>query len=319
MERMNIARMTEIQNVNNLISEKVITRFVEYLDVSPVTLKSYVSGIRNFIGYLSANGITSPVRDDVIAFKRKLQSEGKKPATIGLYLSAIRRLFAWCESEGICENITTGVKAPKQDKGHKRDYLSGTQIAQVLDTTDRNTLEGKRNFAIMAVMSVCGLRTVEIVRANVEDIRTLGNVTVLYVQGKGRNDKKEFVKLTAPVIEAINDYLKTRGHVRGNAPLFASCSRRNNGGRLTTRTISSVCKTAMINAGYNSTRLTAHSLRHSAVTLALMAGLSLSEVQAFARHSNIQTTQIYAHNVDRLKSACEISVTEAIFSSVKVR
>lgn len=316
---MNLVRITDIQKVSNPISEKVIKRFVEYIDVSPVTLKSYVSGIRTFIQYLNDESITAPVRDDVIAFKRALQSEGKKPATIGLYLSAIRRLFAWCESEGIYENITTGVKAPKQDKGHKRDYLSGNQIAQVLDTTDRNTLEGKRNFAIMAVMSVCGLRTVEIVRANVEDIRTLGNVTVLYVQGKGRNDKKEFLKLTAPVIEAINDYLHMRGHVKGNAPLFASCSRRNCGGRLTTRTISSVCKSAMITAGYNSSRLTAHSLRHSAVTLALMAGLSLSEVQAFARHSNIQTTQIYAHNVDRLKSACEISVTEAIFSSVKVR
>ena len=313
MKRMNIAKKTEIQKVTNPISEKVIMRFTEYLDVSAVTLKSYVSGIRNFIGYLSANGVKSPVRDDVIEFKRKLQKEGKSPATIGLYLSAIRRLFAWCESEGIYENITNGVKAPKQDKGHKRDYLSGTQIAEVLDTTDRATLEGKRNFAIMAVMSTCGLRTVEIVRANVEDIRTLGNITVLYVQGKGRNDKKEFVQLTAPVIEAINDYLHMRGHARGNAPLFASCSKRNRGGRLTTRTISSVCKSAMINAGYNSSRLTAHSLRHSAVTLALMAGLSLSEVQAFARHSNIATTQIYAHNVDRLKSACETAITKSIF------
>lgn len=324
MERMNIAVNTEIQNVKNTISknvnpigDNVIKRFVDYVDVSPVTLKAYVSGIRIFIEYLNANGLKSPVRDDVIAFKRALQSEGKSPATIGLYLSAIRRLFAWCEAEGIYANITAGVKAPKKDKGHKRDYLSGSQIAQVLDTADRATIEGKRNFAIMAVMSVCGLRTVEIVRANVEDIRTLGNATVLYVQGKGRNDKKEFVKLTAPVIEAINDYLRTRGHVRGNAPLFASCSRRNCGGRLTTRTISSVCKSAMITAGYNSSRLTAHSLRHSAVTIALMAGQSLSDVQAFARHSNIQTTQIYAHNVDRLKSACESALTEAIFSCLK--
>ena len=131
MERMNIAKNTKIQKVTNPISEKVIMRFTEYLDVSAVTLKSYVSGIRTFIQYLSNNGVKSPVRDDVIEFKRKLQKEGKSPATTGLYLSAIRRLFAWCESEGIYENITNGVKAPKQDKGHKRDYLSGNQIAQV--------------------------------------------------------------------------------------------------------------------------------------------------------------------------------------------
>ena len=269
--------------------------------------------------FLQEKKIKAPVRDDIISFKKYLIDGGKSPATVALYLSAIRRFFAWTNAENIYPDISIGIKAPKQDKGHKRDYLSGKMIAEVLDTANRNSLEGLRNYAIMAVMSTCGLRTVEIVRANVEDVRNMGGITVLYVQGKGRNDKKEFVHLTAPVLQAINDYLKARGHVKGNAPLFASCSRRNKGGRLTTRTISSVCKSAMIQAGYNSSRLTAHSLRHSAVTLALMAGQSVSEVQAFARHSTIQTTQIYAHNVDRLKSACESAITEAIFTALKVR
>ena len=295
------------------LTQTVITSFIEFLDVNPLTVKSYKSGISYFMKFLQEKKVKAPVRDDIISFKKYLIDGGKSPATVALYLSALRRFFAWTNAENIYPDISIGIKAPKQDKGHKRDYLSGKMIAEVLDTADRNSLEGLRNYAIMAVMSTCGLRTVEIVRANVEDIRTLGGITVLYVQGKGRNDKKEFVKLTAPVLQAINDYLKARGHVKGNAPLFASCSKRNRGGRLTTRTISSVCKSAMINAGYNSSRLTAHSLRHSAVTLALMAGQSLSEVQAFARHSNIQTTQIYAHNVDRLKSACEAAITKSIF------
>ena len=313
MNNMIVKTDTYTTELTQDFTQNIIKSFLSFLDVNPLTVKSYKSGISYFMTFLQEKSIKSPVRDDIISFKKYLTDCGKSPATVALYLSALRRFFAWCEAERIYSNITTGIKAPKMDKGHKRDYLSGKQIAEVLDTTDRNTLEGKRNFAIMAVMSTCGLRTVEIVRANVEDIRTLGNITVLYVQGKGRNDKKEFVQLTAPVIEAINDYMHMRGHARGNAPLFASCSKRNRGGRLTTRTISSVCKSAMINAGYNSSRLTAHSLRHSAVTLALMAGLSLSEVQAFARHSNIATTQIYAHNVDRLKSACETAITKSIF------
>ena len=295
------------------LTQTVITSFIKFLDVNPLTVKSYKSGISYFMKFLQGKKVKAPVRDDIISFKKYLIDGGKSPATVALYLSALRRFFAWTNAENIYPDISIGIKAPKQDKGHKRDYLSGKMIAEVLDTANRNSLEGLRNYAIMAVMSTCGLRTVEIVRANVEDVRNLGGITVLYVQGKGRNDKKEFVHLTAPVLQAINDYLKARGHVKGNAPLFASCSRRNKGGRLTTRTISSVCKSAMIQAGYNSSRLTAHSLRHSAVTLALMAGQSLSEVQAFARHSNIQTTQIYAHNVDRLKSACESAITKSIF------
>ncbi len=69
----------------------------------------------------------------------------------------------------------------------------------------------------------------------------------------------------------------------------------------------------MKNAGYNSKRLTAHSLRHSAVTIALLGGLSLQDVQAFARHATIATTTIYAHNISRLTSLVENSIARAIF------
>ena len=166
---------------------------------------------------------------------------------------------------------------------------------------------------MISLIATCGLRTIEIVRANVEDIRTLGDITVLYVQGKGRSDKKEFVKLSAPVVKAIRDYLLERGKVPGNAPLFASESRRNSGQRLTTCTVSGICKQAMKKAGYDTPRLTAHSLRHSAATLALLAGMELSDVQQFMRHSNIGVTMVYAHNVNRMKSLCEDSITSAIF------
>ena len=69
----------------------------------------------------------------------------------------------------------------------------------------------------------------------------------------------------------------------------------------------------MINAGFNSNRLTAHSLRHTAVTLALLSGQSLTDVQAFARHSNINTTMIYNHSVNRMNSHCEFSIANLIF------
>lgn len=307
----NMMVQTDIQPQK--LTQNIIQSFVDFLDVNPLTVKSYKSGISYFMRYIKEKGITYPQRNDIISFKKYLIEGGKSPATVAAYLSALRRFFSWTYSEKIYPDISTGVKAPKQDKGHKRDYLSGSQLAEVLDTADRATLEGKRNFAIMAVMSTCGLRCCEIVRADVADIRNVGGVTCLFVWGKARNTKCDFVKLTAPVLEAVNDYLHMRGHVKGNAPLFASCSRRNNGGRLTTRTISAICKNSMIRAGYNSTRLTAHSMRHSAITIALQAGLSLSETQSFARHQNIQTTMIYNHSVNRLKSACEEAITKSIF------
>lgn len=308
-----------IKNNTVLISYELVKSFVDFIDVAPLTVKSYKAGITRLIYFLREKDITQPQREDIMNFKHFLQSCGCKPATIAAYLSAIRRFFDWTESKGLYPNITRGIKAPKLDKGHKRDFLPAEGLQAMMNGINRSTLEGKRNFAILALMTTGGLRTVEVIRANVEDISTLGGFAVLYVQGKGRSDKKDFIKLTPEVQKAIADYLTARGQVKGTAPLFASCSHRNKGGRLTTRTISGMAKNSMIRAGYKSTRLTAHSLRHSAVTLALMAGSTLAEVQYFARHSNISTTQIYAHNIDRLRSGCEEAITRAVFSGISYR
>ena len=306
--------LNRINTVNICItSSTVINSFVDFLDVAPLTVKTYKAGIARLIGFLNSKGITKPLREDIAAFKKHLLSCGRKPATIAAYLSAIRRFFDWTESEGLYPNITKGIKAPKIDKGHKRDFLTASQIASMMNGINRSSLEGKRNFAILALMATGGLRTIEVARANVEDLSTVGGLPVLFVQGKGRTDKKEFVKLSHEVLLAVREYLKARGQVSRKEPLFVSCSHRNCGGRLTTRTISGIAKNSMLRAGYYSDRLTAHSLRHSAVTIALMAGQSLAEVQYFARHSNISTTQIYAHNVDRLRSGCEASISNAIF------
>ena len=162
-------------------------------------------------------------------------------------------------------------------------------------------------------MATCGLRTIEVSRANIEDLRNLGGEMILYVQGKGRKDRTEFVKIPDPLLRAINDYLSLRGNAPDDAPLFAGIGNRNRDGRMCTRTISQIAKKAMRSAGYNSRRLSAHSLRHSAVTLSLLAGQSIQEVQSFARHANISTTTIYSHAVDRIRSTCEASIASAIF------
>ncbi len=123
-------------------------------------------------------------------------------------------------------------------------------------------------------------------------MRINGNSEVLYVQGKGRLEKDEFVKISPELAEAIREYLtfrdkdnsveKAEGRPR---PLFESCSTRNVGQRITTRSIRWIIKGRMKAAGFDSERLTAHSLRHTAITLSLLAGASLQEVQQFARHS----------------------------------
>ena len=135
----------------------------------------------------------------------------------------------------------------------------------------------------------------------------------LFVQGKGRTDKSEIVKVSDQVERLIRAYLAERGEQDPKAPLFASLSDRNNGGRLTTNSISRIVKNRLRACGLDSDRLTAHSLRHTGITLALLHGSTLAEAQQMARHSSINTTMIYNHAIERANNQSEERTTAAIF------
>jgi integrase/recombinase XerC len=182
-----------------------------------------------------------------------------------------------------------------------------------MQAIDTRTLTGKRDYAIMALMLTAGLRTIEITRSDITDMRTLGEHTVLYVQGKGKDSKGDFVKLAPQVEAAIRSYLNARGKAEAHSPLFTSTSNNSNGERMTTRSISGIVKARLIAAGYDSEFMTAHSLRHTAATINLLSGATLEETQQLLRHSNINTTLIYAHHLDRMKNNSEQRIAAAIF------
>ena len=295
------------------LSEDLYLRFTAYIDAKPKTVETYTRALRQMFAYFKEAGIANPQREDILSYRESLKASGHKPTTIQNYITAARLFFQWTEAEGIYPNVASHVKGAKLDREHKKDYLTSKQVKAVLADVDRSTPQGLRDYAIIALMITGGLRTIEVVRADIADLRTLGDDTVLYIQGKGRDEKTEYIKVSAPVEKAIRDYLKTRSDLKPEEPLFACISNRNNGGRMTTRSISRIAKESLEAAGYNSDRLTAHSLRHTAVTLSLLAGKSLAEVQQFARHANIATTQIYNHALDKAKNGCSEAISNAIF------
>lgn len=286
--------------------------FLKYIDVKPCTRDTYKRGLKQFFIYMLKNGIDQPGRQDIINFRDYIK-EIHKPGTAQTYLASVRAFFKWTEYEGLYPNITKDVKSVKIEQGFKKDYLTSAQSRQLLDTIDRTNETGLRDFAIVSLMLTTGLRTIEIQRAQIQDIRTLGDSTVLYVQGKGRDTKQEYVNITAPIEKAIRLYLTTRKGAQGTEPLFTSTSNNSKGKGLTTRSISGICKKYIRAIGLDSDRLTAHSLRHTAVTLALIQGNDITQVQQMARHSNINTTMIYNHALERAKNPCFESVTELLF------
>lgn len=299
--------MELIKKDAGLMNFDLFSLWVEYLDAAPRTVETYQKAIKQF--YIFLNGKISPERTDVIKFRDELLKK-KKPATVQLYLTAVKLFFRWTAQEGFYPNIADHVKGAKLDKEHKKDYLTGSQAAGLLKEIDRASVIGKRDFALLSLMLTTGIRTIEAVRANVEDMRPLGAQTVLYLQGKGHLERSLYVKVAAPVETAIRDYLKVRKPAEA---LFASESRNSLGGRLTTRSISRIVKNHLIGAGMDNDRLTAHSLRHTAATLNLLAGGTIEETQQLLRHSNINTTLIYAHALERAKNQSENRIADELF------
>lgn len=312
-ELQRIQRQNNSLNVVRTLDFNTFERFIDYLDASPKTVETYKKALRQFFNYIGVHGIRQPQREDVLAFRDDLKASGLKPTTVQNYITATRIFFKWTEQEGLYPNIAEHVKGAKLDKNHKKDYLTSRQAKEVLANIKTDTEEGLRNYAILSLMVTGGLRTIEVSRADVGDLRTVGENTVLFVQGKGREEKTEYIKISAPVEKAIRTYLKARENVEEEQPLFTSTSNNSRGKRITTRTVSAIVKNALKDAGYDSARLTAHSLRHTAITLALLAGREITEVQQFARHANLNTTMIYNHALDQAKNGCSDAITNAIF------
>ncbi len=283
----------------------VIDHFINSLDVKPRSRETYRKALGQFMEYIQNRKEQKPLeRQDILNYKAHLISK-YTACTVSSYLTPVKGLFTYLEAEKISPNIAAGIKGAKHQQGFRKDALTIEQARNTLHSADCSTLEGKRDHALVNLLMRTGLRTIEVERANIEDIRQESGEALLYIQGKGRDAKDDFVLLTETTLKPIRDYLNARGKTRPEDPLFTSHSDRNHGGRLTTRSIRRIVKETLKKAGIESDRLTAHSMRHTAVTLSLLGGATVQEAQSMARHKNINTTLIYAHNINRIQNAPE--------------
>jgi len=292
----------------------LIDSFLLSLDVKENTKREYGKQLKQFLTWIQAAGRAEPTREDILAYKEHLKARGLSANSIKANITAVRQFFTWAEASRFYPNIARGVKCGKQARGFRKDPLTTEQARELLGSINRGTLEGKRNFAFLNLLIRTGLRTIELNRADVEDISQQGGEATLAVWGKGRDEKDALVVLTEATLKPLREYLQARG-AREGEPLFTSYSDRNAGARLSTRTIRRLVKEYLRGIGLDSEKLTAHSLRHTCITLALKAGASIQEVRELARHSNLNTVLIYSHNIDRIAQAPERKI-DALLATV---
>lgn len=289
---------------------ELMESFLASQDVRPSSKTLYCRTLRQFFNWIHKTKLLliDITRAEIIQYKQDLLDSGLSELTVGSYLTVVRKFYEWTEANKYYPNVAKGIKTPRRYKGFKKDPLTIEQIKDLLNSINTTTLQGKRDFAILNLMVRTGLRTIELIRANVEDIDYKSGEMVLYVQGKGRDAKDNYVLLTQKSSKPIFDYLEARGTVSNNDPLFTSLSNNSKGDRLNTWAIRWIVKDRLRGIGLNSERLSAHSLRHTAGVNVLRAGGDLYSTQLFMRHSDPTTTQIYLRTVEeevRLKNAPE--------------
>lgn len=311
-------RSTALQ-ATQTFSEDLFGRFIEYTDRKPTTVKGYITYIRQFAKWLSDNGIYQPQREDIRAYRDHLASSDLTTGTQAQYLRAIKHFFKWTAAEGVYPNIAENVHGAKVRQDiHKKDALERDAVKEIADTIDRSTEQGKRLYAMYLLCISGGLRTVELHRADVGDLKTVGKKVYLYVQGKGHDDKDSPILIIPEVHAAIKDYLDHRStKPTPKTPLFTATGNRNKDGRIAATTISQMLKAAMVNAGYDSDRLTAHSLRHTSGTAAYKATGNIFVAQKHQRHADVATTQIYVHAEERDERETEKQVYDYYFNQGK--
>ena len=314
---------------------QALAAFLLNLDAKPLTKRQYDKALTLFFQWTEQQGIalSAITKADVMAYRDMLLNpQGERrlsPRTVGAYIVAVRRFYAWTESEKLYPNVASGVKSPSTKKKHFiKQHLTKEQCQDMLEkliddinnkvhvrTFGNSRENAQRDYALVNLILRTGLRTIEVSRLDVSDITMKRGKRVILVWGKGRDTKDDFVPLSDKAYAPLEEYLATRGDVALDEPLFICEGYGSHGRRLSARRIQAICKEAMRDIGLDEHAYSAHSLRHTCAVMLINAGVDAYDVQKYLRHSSIDTTEIYIESIEeelRLGRAPEAALDRVI-------
>lgn len=271
------------------------------------TIEAYKRDLAQFVSSLPEGlppeKITTQHLQDFIA---KLHQEQQKPASIARKTSALRQFFKFCCLERrLQENPAENLETPKQGQRLPKN-LSTDDVGKLLAAADTgltylNETHAEalraRDRAILYLLYATGLRISELTGLTPHDI----DLQMGYLRVKGKGGKERI----APFAAVAGDHLRSwlENHRASLKPATDHVFINHRGFALTRQSIWKTVKELALQAGVSST-LSPHKLRHSFATHLLQSGMNLRSLQMLLGHSDLSTTQIYAHvTPEHLKSA----------------
>lgn len=292
--------------------------FLHQHDVSPITRRQYFSNLKQLINWLRENDRSERniTKVDIINFKRDMQNHGRTAATVANYLTTFKVFFRYMQDLNLMSDIMYGIKYPKKDKTYKKLPFNDEEVYKLMEAVNKksNLLIRHRDYAMINLMLLTGMRTIEVSRIRIKDIKNLQNKTVIQTRGKGDFDYRSTVSVDDDLMLLINNYLLERKDFDNNDYLFVSFSNHNRCGKLEARTISTIVADYLKIAGIKSEYHTAHSLRHTAAMKFLeYNGENYEALRIYMRHASPATTLVYTHMyTDKIEqSANQYSIANA--------
>jgi site-specific recombinase XerD len=277
------------------------------------TRRSYNNSLRIFRGWIESLPAEHKSFNLLAEYKANLETKSKNGElsgfSIGLYIAVAKRYLGFLYEKGILEfNPATEVKGCKQGSTHYRRALDrNTEMPKLLNSIDRATEIGIRDYAIILILAHTGLRAFELAEANYGDLDSLNGRSILWIRTKGKLGKSEYVFITETPYEALVTYMELRKRLTPQSPLFAGTN-GHSGSRMTTRGIRKRVDYWLKKAGLKTARVTTHSLRHTAAIAALKNGDDIRAVQGMLRHSDPSTTMVYLKDISRQDKPAEDNI-----------
>ncbi|MGV7221334.1 MAG: site-specific tyrosine recombinase XerD [Nitrospinales bacterium] len=279
-------------------AENMLNSFVDYLSVerrhSPNTVSAYRRDILRFLLHLNEKELLETTQTEIRGFMLMLGQEGLSARSQARHLSSLKSFYKYLINEGlISDNPVDNMESPKLWR-KLPGVLSIKDVDALLACPDESRPDGKRNKAMLEVLYACGLRVTELISLRVNDV----NLEVGYLKSMGKGSKERLVPLGQKAQIAVREYLtEARAKLlknRESPDLFIT----NRGKRMTRQSFWNIIKIYTLKVGIKIS-VSPHTLRHAFATHLLEGGADLRSVQAMLGHSDISTTQIYTHILQR--------------------
>ncbi len=287
-------------------TSELITPFLEYLEIeqnrSPKTSENYQLYINRLVEFGGDPHIEA-IDDEFVRKWRMWLSRFRdthgdllSATTRGYHLIALRSFLRFCGKRGFETLAPSSIELPRV-KRKQVSFLNHDEVERLFAVVPADTLVGRRDRAIIALLYSSGLRVSELTNLD----RTHINLDrgEFSVRGKGQKDRTVYIDPSAT--QLIKNYLTAR--TDSLPPLFTSyggyqtVDQSGDFKRLTPRSIQRLVNTYALLAGITK-HVSPHTLRHSFATGLLMNGADIRSVQTLLGHSDISTTQIYTHITD---------------------